>query len=63
MIDSEILKELSSIVGTTHFLSKKEDLENYASDATKVSHMPDAVAFPANTEQISKLMNIKAHGV
>ena len=62
MIDSEILKELSSIVGTTHFLSKKEDLENYASDATKVSHMPDAVAFPANTEQISRILQMATRG-
>jgi len=56
MISSLILEELSQIVGPGHLTSHQEDLSPYASDATKLAFMPDAVAFPGTAEEISKIL-------
>lgn len=50
------INKLSDIVGKYHFSSLKEDLLCYGYDATGNLFMPDAVLFPANAEEISKIM-------
>ncbi|MCJ7594856.1 MAG: FAD-binding protein [Desulfobacterales bacterium] len=56
MISDRVFKKLSSIVGPEHLTSRQEDLVNFASDATKLTFMPDAVAFPGDKEEISKIL-------
>jgi len=55
MISSEILEELSNIVGPAHLLIEHDDLAEYSSDGTKLEYMPDAVAFPKDSEEISRI--------
>ena len=56
MIPDLVLKELSHIVGPTYLTTNKEELANYSSDATKLEYMPDAVAFPGDSEEISQIL-------
>jgi glycolate oxidase len=56
MIPDPILEDLSQIVGSQHLITQEDDLANYASDATKLEFMPDAVARPGNAEEISRIL-------
>ena len=56
MIPDAILKELSHIVSPRHLITHSDELVEYSSDATKLKFMPDAVAFPANSEEISRIL-------
>lgn len=56
MIPDPILKELSRIVGAGHLTTHRERLEAYASDATQLAFMPDAVALPGRGEEISRIL-------
>jgi glycolate oxidase len=58
MITDPVLKELSNVVGPQNLTIQHDDLINYASDATKLEYMPDAVAFPGNSEEISQIFLI-----
>jgi glycolate oxidase len=55
MIPANTLKEISRIVGPQHLYTEQDTLTEYASDGTKLQFMPDAVAFPANDEEISRI--------
>jgi glycolate oxidase len=56
MIDAAVLKALSRIVGPDHLTARHEDLDPYSRDATKLSFMPDAVAFPGSKEEIAGIL-------
>lgn len=56
MMDPPVLKALSDIVGPEHFTVLHEDLARYATDASKLEFMPDAVAFPGTEEEISQIL-------
>ncbi len=56
MIPDTVIQELSSIVGPEHLTTHHEDLTKYSSDATKLEFMPDAVAFPGDAEEISRIL-------
>ncbi len=56
MIPDPLLKEISQIVGLQHFTTHHDDLAHYSSDATRLEFTPDAVAFPANSEEISRIL-------
>ncbi|MDY7034786.1 MAG: FAD-linked oxidase C-terminal domain-containing protein [Thermodesulfobacteriota bacterium] len=58
MIPASVLKELSDIVGPKYFTTQHDELSRYASDATKLEFMPDAVAFPGNSEEISRILHL-----
>ena len=55
MIPAKVLKDLSRIVGPRNFVAQQKELVRYASDGTKLLFMPDAVAFPGNSEEISRI--------
>lgn len=55
MIPPKVLEELAHIVGPSHFVTGKDDLAGYASDGTKLKFIPDAVAFPRSSEEISRI--------
>jgi glycolate oxidase len=56
MIPDTVIQELSSIVGPEHLTTRHDDLTKYSSDATKLEFMPDAVAFPEDAEEISRIL-------
>jgi hypothetical protein len=49
MIPGDTLEKIGRIVGADHLLQGERALEEYASDATKLTYMPDAVAFPSSS--------------
>ena len=53
-----ILRDIASIVGPDHVTNAQEDLLCYAYDATARQHLPDAVVFPENTEQVSAILRL-----
>jgi len=58
MISEEDLKEISHIVGKGHLITTQDALTEYASDATKLEFMPDAVALPKNSEEVSRILRL-----
>ena len=58
MISKTLLKELSGIVGKKYLMTTQKDMVEFAADATKIAHMPDVVAFPENSEQISRILRL-----
>lgn len=53
MIPSAALQEINRIVGPRHLITN--NIDAYSTDATKLKFMPDAVAFPANSKEISQI--------
>lgn len=58
MISEAVLKEISNAVGHEHLLIDQNTLADYASDATELEFMPDAVVFPANAGEISQVLRL-----
>src|SRR5229473_2510615 len=61
---SRLLRDLMRQVGEPHVLARPADLAAYAFDAFGASgerHLPDAVAFPASTEEVSGVVQVCAH--
>jgi len=56
MIQEPVLKELSCIVGHQYLITQQDDLSEYSSNGTKLEYMPDAVVFPGNSEEISRIL-------
>ncbi|MFH1479942.1 MAG: FAD-linked oxidase C-terminal domain-containing protein [Pseudomonadota bacterium] len=56
MMDPAVLKTLSTIVGPEHFTILSDDLSRYATDASKLEFMPDAVIFPGTEGEISQIL-------
>jgi len=57
-MDRHILKELKKIVGKENLTTAKEDLLCYSYDGTGQVFLPEAIAFPANTVEISAIMKL-----
>jgi glycolate oxidase len=64
---SRLLRDLTGQVGDPHVLARPADLAAYAYDAFGASgerHLPDAVVFPATTEEVAGVVQVCAqHGV
>ena len=56
MISASALKALAEIVGPSHVKTAEETLAEYGADASRLSSMPDAVAFPGNSRQVSRIL-------
>jgi glycolate oxidase len=52
------LSQIRAIVGKDHLLTAPEELFCYSFDASKMSFMPEGVAFPANVLEISSLVKL-----
>jgi len=56
MIDAKHIKALKEIVGENDVYTDKIHLRAYSYDATKEHYYPDAVVFPENEEEVSKVL-------
>ncbi len=56
MISSRVIDELKDIVGPGHLITAAGGLAGYSTDGTKLEYLPDAVALPGNSEEISRIM-------
>ena len=56
MIDTKHLRHFASIVGEENIYSDKAHLIAYSYDATREHFEPDAVVFPRNEDDISKIL-------
>jgi glycolate oxidase len=57
---AEILRELEELLGTEAVLSNTEDVIMYEYDGSVEKARPEAVVFPVNTEQVSRIVKIAA---
>jgi glycolate oxidase len=56
MIPDRALRKLKDLLGPENVLTRRDDLAPFGTDATKLSYMPDAVAFPGNAQDISRIL-------
>jgi glycolate oxidase subunit GlcD len=60
-MNSRVISELRKIVGESGVLTEREDILVYETDAVTYHHkMPVAVVFPADTQQVSKIVQLLA---
>ncbi|THB80427.1 MAG: FAD-binding protein [Desulfobacteraceae bacterium] len=55
-LSDTVFKQLEQITGPTFCTRKKEECLVYSYDAAGDSHLPDAVVFPGNEDQVSQIM-------
>lgn len=60
MLTKTIKDEIRTIVGKDRYLDQKEDLITYSYDAFMVEGQPEAVVFPIETEEVSRIMAVAA---
>jgi glycolate oxidase len=58
MIPPEAIEALGRIVGTGNLVTSPEALEPFASDATKLVFIPDAVVFPGSTAEVASILRL-----
>jgi glycolate oxidase len=64
MLNQEVLKKFTSILGPQRVKTSKEDLLTYAYDAYVMEYLPDAVLFPKSGEEVSQIMKVaSAHKI
>lgn len=60
MLKTEIIKEISAVVGAAYVLSDQEDMVIYSNDATMFSAKPEVVVQPANRDEVVGVVKIAA---
>jgi len=58
MLSEGVKRELVKIAGKGFVSFEKEDIVSYSYDATNRMHPPDAVVFPAGSEEISRILKV-----
>src|SRR5437870_5713647 len=64
MLDSRVVRDLERQVDVPHVYTRAADLAAYAYDAWGASgerQLPDAVVFPASTEEVAGVVQVCAH--
>lgn len=56
MIPKRVLQNLEDIVGGDHFLTRPERTRDFATDATDLEYVPEAVVFPADADQVARIL-------
>src|ERR1039457_374294 len=63
MLDRRVIRDLEGQVAPSHVYTRPADLAAYAYDAWGASgerHLPDAVVFPATTEEVAGIVSVCA---
>ena len=58
MLAPHIIKTLQEIVGKENVTTEAADLLCYSYDATQQKFLPEAVLFPADAQQISRILKV-----
>lgn len=58
MISAQLLENLQAIAGTENVVTEKQDLLCYSYDATQMEFLPDAVVYPANADEVSRILKL-----
>ncbi|MCP4683283.1 MAG: FAD-binding protein [Desulfobacterales bacterium] len=58
MISRFILNNIAQIVDQRHLITARDLLLKYSSDGTRLEYMPDAVAFPGNSGEVSRILRL-----
>ena len=58
MLSEPVIRSLKDIAGSDDVLTSKEERLCYAYDATNQIFLPDAVVFPSNSEEVSKILRL-----
>lgn len=58
MISAEVLRKIIRIVGQTHVIADRDALAEFATDGTKIEYIPDAVAFPSDSVEVSRILRL-----
>ncbi len=58
MLAAQLIKELTSIVGSDNIATAKQDMICYGYDATQMEFLPDAVVHPANAKEVSAVLKL-----
>ncbi|GAB7028251.1 FAD-binding oxidoreductase [Geotalea toluenoxydans] len=58
MLESRILEQIITIVGSENVATERQDLLCYGYDATQMEFLPDAVVHPGNVDEISQIMKL-----
>jgi glycolate oxidase len=58
MLDQRIIAELKQIVGPDNMATERQDLLCYSYDATQMEFLPDAVVYPANADEVSRVLKL-----
>jgi glycolate oxidase len=57
-MERETLKKLAEIVGADHLTTTREELLCYSYDGSGLEYPPEAVIFPGNTAEVSRIMQL-----
>ncbi len=58
MLEARVLAELQKIAGKENVAKEKQDLICYSYDATQMEFLPDVVVFPANADEVSRVLRL-----
>ncbi|SPD76076.1 Glycolate oxidase subunit GlcD [uncultured Desulfobacterium sp.] len=56
MISKSTLRKIGHIVGADYLVHSGDMMADYATDGTRLEYMPDAVVFPADSDQVSQIL-------
>ena len=58
MLASKIIQNLQKIVGIENIATERQDLLCYSYDATQMEFLPDAVVYPADVDEVAKILKL-----
>ena len=61
LMDTDIFHKIANIVGSEHCSTNLEDLHCYSYDGSKQCFLPEAIALPDSTAQVSALLKLANH--
>ena len=63
MLSTQLIEELKNIVGRDNVATEKQDLLCYSYDATQMEFLPDVVLYPADADEVSRILKLANAGL
>ncbi len=57
-MNPNIIKKIENIIGSDNITTREEDLHCYSFDGTRKNYLPEAVAFPQQTDHVAQIMKL-----